>query len=80
MILHETGVADAVICSWHTNTAARLLDHDGEDEAVIKEGLLSNSLDAVVDVTNLWARIIWLAVLRTRAEHDGFVVVEPGLC
>ena len=49
MILHETRVADTKVARRGTDTASRLLHDDGEDEAMVYQGLRRNCLDPVVD-------------------------------
>lgn len=79
VVLHEARVADAVVGGRSAHAAAGLLHDDGENEAVVDEGILGDLLDGVVDGGDLVGAVVGdVELVAAGGGHLGFVVVEPG--
>ena len=57
MGLHQTWITDAVIRGWHSHTAPRFLHDNGEDKAMVQEGLFSDGVDCGSELTELTLRV-----------------------
>lgn len=79
MVLHKARVSDPEVGGRGADTAAGFLHDDGEDEAVVDEGLLADLLDRVPDGADFGAGVVGHVELGgAGGEHEGFVGVEPG--
>ena len=79
VVLHEAWVADAVVGGGYAYAAAGLLHDDGEDVAVVDEGLLGDGLDGAADGVDFGVGVVGDVELRAGLEHFGFVRIEPGV-
>lgn len=79
VVLHQAGVADAVVGGAHADAAARLLHDDGEDEAMVNTSAAGGLLDAVPDGADLGAAVVGNVHPLARVEHGVLVVVEHVL-
>ena len=77
MVLHKAGVTDAVVGGRDADTAARFLDHDGEDEAVVYARFGCDLLDSIVNGQDFRRGGVDLGVLGAGGGHNGFIVIEP---
>lgn len=69
VVLHQAGIAHAVVGGRGAHAAAGFLHHDGEDEAVVDAGLLGDGLDAVVDGAYFRAVVVGDAELAAGLKH-----------
>ena len=76
VVLHQAGVADAVVGGGDADAATGLLHDDGKDKSVVDTGLLGHLLDGVPDFADLLAGVVGLAEPGAGAEHGNLVVVE----
>lgn len=79
VVLHQAGVAHAVVGGVNADAAARLLHDDGEDEAVVNTGVGGSLLDTVPDGADLGAAVVGNVHPLARVEHGVLVVVEHVL-
>jgi hypothetical protein len=77
--LHQTWVLHAVVGRRDADAALGFLHHDGEDEALINAGRLSNGLNGGLDVGGLLVGVVVLAELCARDGNDGHVVGPHGV-
>lgn len=83
MTLHQSWIRDSDAlrgCATNVHTSQALLHDDCQDESVIYERLLSDCLNALVDLLKLNQVILWgiQAEVPTGVIHVGFVVVPHG--
>lgn len=76
MVLHETGVADAVVGGVDSDTALGLLHDDCEDEAVVDLGGLGDGFDSGFDDGVLFVGVVGDGELRAGGLHEGLVGFE----
>lgn len=79
VVLHQTGVANTIVGGLNTDTAARLLHDDSQDEAVVNTSGGSSLLDAVPDgaLYHLWLAMI--ECLIQLGETHNFRAAVVGL-
>lgn len=77
VVLHKSGVTDAVVGGGDADAAARFLDHNGKNEAVVDAGLGGDLVDSIVDGQDFRMGRVGLRVLGAGGGHDGSVVTEP---
>ena len=57
MGLHQAWITNAIIRGWHSHTAPRFLYDNGEDKAMVQEGLFSDGVDCGSELRELTLRV-----------------------